>query len=333
LVDRDLRRGRDERALHEFAARARNSSGREQIDRDALTALQALTEAGVDVLLLKGAALAGNLYRHKEARGYADADLLVRPSAVAWAGQILAGLGYRSVDEVRGVEDVAGSIHAETWSRRTPERGLMAIDLHRRLAGCAGPEDSAFDVLFARREPVVLAGRMVHGLDQTAMALHLALHIAQHGPGDVKAAADLERGLERWRVETWREAAALASELDAVESFAAGLALTSSGARMLAQLELEPSGARLWAIQNRASRPRGTFHLQAFTEAAGASVKLSLIRRALLPPAAWIRWEYSWAGRGGLRLAIAYALHIARAPSWALRAWRYARRARMAGRG
>ena len=332
MVDRELTPAAGDHALHAFAVRAHDASKRERIDQNANATVQALTEAGVDVLLLKGAALAQTLYRREETRGYGDTDLLVRPSAVKFAGQILTGLGYRSVEEVKGIDDLAGVLHAETWSRVDPREGNLTIDLHHRLVGCEAPEEAAFDVLFGRRATVELGDGTVYAPDRAGLALHLALHLAHHGPGDLKAAADLERGLERWPVETWSEAAAIASELEAVESFAAGLALTDPGDRLLAALGLEAPGARLWAIQNRKLRPRGTFHLEAFREAAGARARLGLIRRSLFPPRAWIRWEYRWAARGRLPLAIGYARHIARAPGWATRAWRYARAARRAGR-
>ena len=333
MVGGDLTPGAGDDALRDFASRARDASRREEIDRDASTAVTALTEAGVDVLLLKGAALARTLYRHGETRTYGDADLLVRPSAIDRARQTLTGLGYRSIEELKGIDDVAGVLHAENWSRLDPSLGNLTIDLHRRLAGCDAPAESAFDLLFARRAPVELGGRAVYTFDEPGLALHVALHVAHHGPADLKATADLERGLERWPVETWREAAGLASELEAVESLATGLALIPSGVWLLAQLGVAPSASRLWGIENRRRRPRGTFHLEAWHEASGASARLSVLRRALFPPPAWIRWEYPWAGKGAVRLGLAYTLHVVRAPRWALRAWRYARRARAAEGG
>jgi Uncharacterised nucleotidyltransferase len=331
----ELTPGDQDEVLRDFATRARDASRREQIDQDARTVITALTDARIDVLLLKGAALARTLYRREETRTYGDADLLVRPSALHRARETLVGLGYRSVEAVRGIDNLAGVLHAENWSRLRLDSSLgnLTIDLHHRLAGCDAPPEAVFDRLFASRAPIELAGSTVYTLDRAGLTLHLVLHLAHHGPADLKAAGDLERGLERWPVETWREAAALALELDAVDSFAAGLSLIPAGAELLANLGLAASAGRLWTIHNRGLRPRGTFHLQAWKEAPGISARLSLTRRALFPPRAWIRWEYPWSAPGGPRLALAYALHVGRAPTWALRAWWYRRRVRAAARG
>ena len=71
--------------------------------------------------------------------------------------------------------------------------------------------------------------------------------------------------------------------------------------------------------------------LEALAEAGGLGDRLAILRRALLPSRAWIMHEHAWARTGRLRLIAAYAWHLARAPAWAARAWRFRRRARRAG--
>jgi hypothetical protein len=92
-------------------------------------------------------------------------------------------------------------------------------------------------------------------------------------------------------------------------------------------LALPEADALLWAIANRDARPRGTFHVRALTEARGLRERVGLVRRALFPPRAWILWEHRWAAGGRNRLLAAYAIHILRSPLWAVRAWRFRRRA------
>jgi hypothetical protein len=67
--------------------------------------------------------------------------------------------------------------------------------------------------------------------------------------------------------------------------------------------------------------------MEAVRQAPGARSKARLLRRALLPTREWIVVNYPWAGGGPARLVAARAVHIARAPVWTLRAWRYRRRA------
>jgi hypothetical protein len=157
------------------------------------------------------------------------------------------------------------------------------------------------------------------------LALHTALHLAQHGPEDAKAAADLGLAVERWGPAVWRDAALLAAQLDAVDAFAAGLRLLPEGADIADSLGVFPTERGAWDMAHRGLRPRGTDHLTALAQAHTFSERARVLRRALLPSRAWISWDTSWASRSAAHLAAAYALHLMRAPLWAMRAYRFAR--------
>jgi Uncharacterised nucleotidyltransferase len=322
--------GRETGALEDFAVRARTAARTSRLDAALVEVLDACAAAGVEPLVLKGAALARTLYRSDESRGYFDVDLLVAPEDLSAVGQVLDGMGYGNVTELQGVDDVAGILHAQMWARVVPEFGNLTVDLHYRLYGCEAPPQMVWQALSARHMLIDVAGRRVRILGRPALALHLALHTAQHGPEDLKAAADLNRGLERWSPEIWRQAADLAAELRAVEAFAAGLRLVPGGDLVARRLELRAPDALLWQIDHRGERPRGTFHMQAFAEARGLRERMNLLRRSLLPRRAWIVWEYPQAANSRLRLFAAYCAHILRAPAWAIRAWRFRRRNRKA---
>ncbi len=282
-------------------------------------------------LLLKGPALARALYRPGEHRGYSDVDLLVAPRDLARARQTLAERGYVNATEGLGVDDVAGVLHSETWARAV-EAGLehVLVDLHWRLFGCQASAESAWEALTARRAWVELDGRRVAVLAPEGLALHVATHAAQHGPGDAKAMADLARGVERWAASVWREAARLAADLGATASLAAGLRLNPRGAELARELGLPRTDQLDWAILHREARPRGAFHLQAMARARGPRQRLEVLRRSLLPTRRWIAYQYPWAAASRVRLVAAYGAHLLRAPVWAARAWRYRRRERRA---
>lgn len=313
-------------ALEEFSHRARLTAQTDVLDAAALEAWDALTAAGVDVVLLKGPALAQTLYRPGEHRGYGDVDLLAAPGDRAAAGAALTALGYANITAGYGVDELAGNVHAHHWSRFVEGSGSVSIDLHWRLPGCEAAQEASWAALRNHRTAVELQGRRVEALDRVGLALHLALHVAQHGPGDVKALGDLGRGLDRWPYEIWEQATGLARDLQAVEAFAAGLRLLPAGVARADELRLPQAGARLWAIAHRNDRPAGVFHLTAFTEAAGARERIGILRHALLPQRAWIARVHPWAAGGGLRLIAAYAVHAFRSPAWAARAWRFRRR-------
>ena len=141
---------------------------------------------------------------------------------------------------------------------------------------------------------------------------------------------ELALALERWPLRVWEEAAGVAAEIDAVDAFAAGLRLLPRGAELAKALGLPATDQLDWEIRHVASRPRGTFHLQALADKRGLLGRAEVLRHALLPSRAWIAREYPWARRGGARLVLGYVVHLMRAPAWAVRAWRFRRRSRRA---
>lgn len=324
------------RALTDFAARSREASRktepgvpshtawrREGLDRVAAETITALHDAGVEVLVLKGPALAQALYGPARERGYFDIDLLVSPEARSAVEQVLSQLGYRNVSRDQGIDDVAGILHAEMWARLDKEIGNVSVDLHWKLAGCAAPEERIWTVLRSGAQIIGIGGCPALTLSDAGLALHAALHLAQHGLTDAKATGDLRLALERWPPELWAHAAELAAELEALGAFSVGLALLPEGARMAGALGLRVDEGLRWDLDNRDSRPRGTFHVQALTDAKRFSHRLAIIRRALIPSPAWMRWEMRWSTHSPLHLAAAYLTHLARTPVWALRAVRF----------
>jgi hypothetical protein len=318
--------------LEEFARRMRGLRAQAELDAATVEALNAFDAAGVQYLLLKGAALGRLLYTHGRRRGYSDVDLLVAPDALASAGRVLSELGYTNTTASWGIADVAGAVHADVWVRRNQAIGPLMIDLHSRLAGVQASPQVAWDALAARRAWIELNGRRAAVLGREGLALHLATHAAQHGPDELKPLADLAYGLDHWPPEVWLEAAGLASELDAVGAFAAGLRLVPAGAVLAERLELPATDDVEWEMLHRGERPRGTFHMQAFADARGLRERGQVLRRSLLPSREWIVWQDPRAADSRPRLAAARARHILRAPAWAVRAWRFRRRARRAAR-
>ncbi len=99
-----------------------------QAERRALVlaeALDALGNAGIPVILLKGIAYAGTIYPDPAERPMSDIDLLVRSSDMSTAEQALARLGYW-----RAGSAAQSSVtrHAITLKRRDG-----SIDLHRHI--------------------------------------------------------------------------------------------------------------------------------------------------------------------------------------------------------
>ena len=319
-------------ALHDFVERTRNLSRREELDQTALAVLNGFEAAGVRSLLLKGPVLSRVLYTAEEYRSYLDIDVLVPPGDLAAAHETLTALGYRTGNENLGIDDVGGVAHSEIWAQRGTDWPLW-VDLHHRLTGCTAPGDVVWAALWAGRSSIDFHGRETAIPGKSGIALHVAIHAAQHGPADTKAIADLARAVERCPLATWRSAASLAEKVGGVEELGAGLRLLPAGAGLAEQLSLPSSPQRDWEIRHREFRPRGMFHLQALSDAGGVRERMNVLRRSLLPTGAWIRSEFPWAARSRLLLLAAYACHITRAPLWALCAWVFRLRASRQGDG
>lgn len=317
----DLRQQR----LEEFALRGAAARRPPRLEEAAVEAIEALRSAGIAALLLKGAALADALYAPDRHRYYFDVDLMVAPEHHEAAGTVLAGLGYRDISTPLGVDDVAGVVHSTMWSRVDQVIGNITIDLHWKLAGCAAPADDVWRAISEDPGQVMLAGRPAPRLGDTALALHVALHLAQHGPDDEKAVIDLRLALDRWPSTIWEQAARLAAEVSAAEAFAAGLRVLPEGEGTADLLGLGSGEQVLWDLRHRAARPRGTFHLSAFADATTFRERADILRRAIFPSRAWIADNYRWARAHSALISVAYLLHVMRAPQWAWRAFRFLR--------
>lgn len=315
--------------LQEFVARMlpEGPGQTERLDRAAAQLFEAFERNGVDGLLLKGPAIEQAIYRAGERRAYVDVDVLVPPAQRVAARATLSELGYIDADRPLGIDDVGRVVHEESWlgGVGAGNEGVV-IELHLWLAGSTAEPQRTWDALSADRGWTDAGGVRLPSLGQPALAMGLATHAAQHGPSYTKGLAELSLGLEVWAPEVWEQASRLAATTGSMDAFAAGLRLVREGARMASTLALPDSDRTDWEIRNAGARPRGTFHVRAFAEAGGWGARLELLRRALFPKPAWVMTEHAWARRGGWRLVPAYALHLARAPVWALRAWHFQRR-------
>jgi len=74
------------------------------LNAELVPVLQACKEQGADVMLLKGAALTGTVYRDIGLRTMGDIDLLVRPETLPVVKEVMSGLGYAFKSTARSEE-------------------------------------------------------------------------------------------------------------------------------------------------------------------------------------------------------------------------------------
>lgn len=138
----------------------------------------ALTDAGVETMVLKGVALAQDVYRDAGLRPMADCDLLVRPGQVGRALEVLGDLAWLP-DEPLPSSYVRRHRELDVFD---PQR--WAIDLHWHVSQwliAPGDEWWGDEPFWTRSVPIEVAGSPTRALDRTDALLHALVHGARHG--------------------------------------------------------------------------------------------------------------------------------------------------------
>jgi hypothetical protein len=283
---------------------------------------EAFRSAGIRSILLRGPSIARHLYPAGESRSYYDVDLLVAPTAMAAAEQILADHGF--------THSAVLSQHPDDrppWARTWKRADGGNVDLHRTLVGVT--PDEAWAQLSDEAEPVQVARASIEGLNADATALVVALHAAHHGRGIHKPLDDLARAIDRFPDATWESASELADRLGATPAFASGLRLLPAGAQLADRLLL-PRDASAEVILRAGGAPPMALGFEWLSHVPGIRAKSRLIVGKLVPDAEFMR---AWSpaarryGRPGLVLAYIWRpLWLAWHAPRALRAWAEARR-------
>src|SRR5262249_41515985 len=157
------------------------------------------------------------------------------------------------------------------------------VDLHRTVVGARVDPIRAWAVLRAHVEPVQVSNRALNGLDLPATAAVVALHAAQHGQRTRRTLDDLRRAIERVPLATWREAALVASRLDALPAFAAGLRLDPAGAEIATQLGL-PSDTSAEVLLRAATAPPTALGFDWLARKQGLGAKTVYLAGKAVPP-------------------------------------------------
>lgn len=290
-----------------------------RVDDMTAEVLRALGGEGVESILLKGPSTVRWLWAERPRR-YLDCDLLVSPDAIAPAHRALRALGFvPAIDEQR--MPAWWREHSVEW--RSPER-FTAVDLHRTLKGVGVDERCLWDVLRAETETMAVGGFPSAVLSLPARCVVLAVSTADDGVDK----GDLARAVERAGEATWRDAARLAADLDALMAFTAGLEVVPRGHALVTRLAVPRK--RSVDVALRAGRaPAEALTIDRLTTASGPRERLAIARHKLVPPRTFMRHWSPRARRGRAGLLFAYLerlLWVARRAPRALLAWRRARR-------
>jgi hypothetical protein len=142
------------------------------IERKLLVLAERFTDADIEVVALKGPAIAHTVYPDPSWRPFGDLDVLVRttdwPRAIALLGQL--GFDRRLPEPSPGFDEQFGKAAVHT------NGDGVEVDLHRALV--VGPFGlwAKPDELFGHLVRFELGGRTLRRLDDTALLLHAAMH-------------------------------------------------------------------------------------------------------------------------------------------------------------
>ncbi len=236
---------RDQRDALQLTARSL------RIDRVTGEVVGALRDAGIPSLLIKGPVLARRLYDDGASRPYVDSDLLVDPRQFAAAEQLLIARGFERTGEEEQMRP-EWVRHEQPLMR--PWEGIW-VELHWRLMHYGAPPRSVWEAFTRNSVRLPVGGVLVDVPADPQLALHAAVHVAQHGalPTPVE---DLSRALDRFPFEVWQTAAELARELDATGALAAGLWVLEQGRPMAEALGIGRAGVAAFSLE-RLSRAEG----------------------------------------------------------------------------
>jgi hypothetical protein len=147
------------------------------IERQLVRTASLLDDAGIEIRVLKGPAVAHLDYPDPAMRSFTDVDVLVRSSQLDEAVALLLDLGLeRRFRQVRPGFDARFSKGIEFFNGIDPE-----IDLHRTFVMGSYGLRIDLDDLWTTCEPLQLGGRELVALDRDVRFLHACYHVALGG--------------------------------------------------------------------------------------------------------------------------------------------------------
>lgn len=139
--------------------------------------LQQLSDAEIDVIVLKGAVLAHTVYDNIGLRPMGDLDLLVQEKDYEQTTIILQSLGYKFGKKVTSLELYTQEISLEKQSGNN----FVIIDLHIQLLFTLSAQPRVnIDWFWQEVKPIHIRGIHTKALSDEAMLIHLCAHHFGH---------------------------------------------------------------------------------------------------------------------------------------------------------
>ena len=285
--------------------------------------LAAWQAAGIRALVMKGTALAYDLYASPAARSRADTDLLVPFDQAARAKAILAEQGY--------AKGVLGGVNEkfalqQPWTLALADGGRHSIDLHWQVMNAPSLKDLlTFAECYAAARPLPRLSPEALTMDRVRLLIHTCLHRVMHcnTPYVVAGRAFHDSGRLIWSYDIrllaealdddqWRRLTRLAAEggvsgvcLEGLQAASASLGAAIPG-HVLGSLAQSSAGDRnsLYFIRSR-SLGRAWQDIRAFP---GLRPKLRYALARIVPDPRFVRAKYP--GKANSSLPLLYARRL-----------------------
>lgn len=142
--------------------------------------LKAFTDAGIDVIVLKGAFLAEAVYKNVGLRAIGDVDVLVKKGDLSIAKNALARLGYNPMQcDLTQWHADQGRLLTHMHLPPYCKQGLW-IEVHWDILTLTSPFRTDINTFWSNAQPVTIADVDVLMLAPEDLLQHLCLHLDQH---------------------------------------------------------------------------------------------------------------------------------------------------------
>ena len=269
------------------------------IDRLTAEVTGALTDAGIEHLLMKGPVIARWLYPDV-VRPYWDSDILVARRDWEQSVAVLQDLGFSAY---RGFGHPG--LESTTSAAFIRGAGHENVDLHRTLEGLTADPDEVWRILTADATRDFIGGREVGIPARAVVLMHIALHAAHHGR-QPKVVEDVRRALLHADEDLWRQAADRAMALGGLAAFSSGLRLLPEGAALAERLGIRDVRSVTFDLRVRGTPTAEALHHLLDPERP-ARERCAFLLRELFPSPEFIRWWTPLARRSRRGLIAGYA--------------------------
>lgn len=159
--------------------------------------LVSFRDAGIPLIVLKGAALSAEVYGNVALRQMADIDLLVREQDLDRAAGELSALGYAPVEG-----------YSEQWYRRHHHHLVpylhrakgVTVEIHRNIVSMESPFNLDIRAIWDRARHVDIQGVDALVLSPEDLIIHLCLHMsnANRFVGKIQTLIDISEGVKHF---------------------------------------------------------------------------------------------------------------------------------------